>query len=96
MEYLGSLGPVELRQVNLVELSDALHYLEVARVVADLSDPDEGFTAFARLTEEFHLPDATELLDRVVHDGASDTVTDTVSDTVTDAERGPGELDTGQ
>lgn len=66
MEYLASLGPVELKALRPGTLAASLRFLEVARVVYDLTDPDEAFEAYAYLTERIQLPEAAELIDRVL------------------------------
>lgn len=68
LEYLAGLGPVERKTVNLLELSDALHYVEVARVVDDLSDDHQQAELYCALTERFGLPDADVLVELVTGD----------------------------
>lgn len=65
LEYLAALGPLEFKTLRAEALPAALRYLEIARVVYDLADPEQGFEVFAYLTERIELPDAAELVERV-------------------------------
>lgn len=62
--YYAELGPAERKQLRVIQVDDAIRYLEAARIVHDLTDPDDAFEVYAHLTEVIGLPDAADLIDR--------------------------------